>query len=141
METRPYVILAQAMGIQGVLCLQYDVEYFAKKLMSYFNGLESKRKEFSNDDGTVLGHCFFPDVLNRPLEKLLETDSDTSRIKKYVAFIEDMYMNGDCDVKNIVVVSLREYHALGYEKPLKNLYKYLSPTLQAITKEIENSAN
>ena len=118
--------------------MNYNVEYFAKKLMSSLGGLENKREWFSNDDGTILGHCFFPDVLNRPLEKLLETDSDTGRIKKYVAFIEDMYSNGDDDVKNIVEVSLLEYHALGYEKPLNNLYKYLSPTLQTITREIKN---
>jgi len=124
-----------------VLILSHNVEYFAKKLVDTFGGLDGTLAWSTTADGTILGHCFFPDVLNKPLEKLLETDTDTGRIKKYVSFIEDMYANGDDDVKNIVEVSLLEYHALGYGDRLKNLYKYLSPTLQSITMQLKNGTH
>lgn len=118
----------------------YDIEHFVNKLMSQFSGLEAELEWCTdNEKGRILGHCFFPNVLNEPLEKLLKADTDTGRIKKYVAFIEDMYANGDADVKNIVEVSLLEYHALGYEDRLKNLYKYLSPELQIIVKHIKST--
>ena len=118
--------------------MSYNVRYFTDKLISQFNGLQALL-EFNTvqESGEILGHCLFADALNGPLEELLINDSDVDRIKKYVAFIEDMYANGDDAVKNIVEVSLIEYYALGYTNCLNNLYKYLSPELCDMAKRIK----
>ena len=86
----------------------------------------------------LLGHIFFGHVINIPLSSLLESNHDKETIQKYVKFIEHMFVHGDEDVKNIVLVTVLEY--LGDDDiVLKNLYSYLSDEFTEISVQIEKS--
>ena len=53
-------------------------------------------------------HIFFADEINIPLMLLLQSNSDKKTIQQYCSFIEEMYYDGDEDVKNVVEVTILE---------------------------------
>ncbi|WBW98381.1 hypothetical protein OW730_06325 [Oceanirhabdus sp. W0125-5] len=85
----------------------------------------------------MLGHVFFSEGINEPLFELLKINTDKNLIKKYISFIEEMYSDGDDDVKNIVIVTILE--RLGDDgKVLSNAYSYFSKELICMSKEVES---
>ena len=52
---------------------------------------------------------FFGDLINVHLVELLTNEVDISRIEKIFNFINKMYMTGEDDIKNVVLVTIFEY--------------------------------
>jgi len=117
--------------------MQNDIDYFAKRLLLEFN---ISRRYFIVDEAEskdIMSGLYLEPVLCYPLHKLLDADSDTGRIKKYISFIEDMYKNGNDKIRGIVQWVILEYLLdLGVETRRK-LYKYLSQNLYEATKVVE----
>lgn len=65
-------------------------------------------KEHMDDYGELLQHVFYADVINVPLFDLLKTNTNSDLIKKYVQFIEFMWLHGDESVQNVVDVTILE---------------------------------
>ena len=61
-----------------------------------------------SDYGELLQHVFYPNLINDALIDLLESNKDADKIKKYCAFIEFMWQQGDDSIKNVVDVSILE---------------------------------
>lgn len=110
-------------------------EYFAKKLVREFPEYQRAYQDHLRAYGEILGHVFFCEI-NPVLSGLLRSNEDRAQIRKYVDFIEDMYANGDDEVKNIVTVTMLEY--LGDdERVLRNVFGYFSPALMEASKAVE----
>lgn len=85
--------------------------------------------------GEVLGHVLFCEI-NPILSDLLRSNRDRTQIQKYIGFMEDMYANGDDEVKNIVTVTMLEY--LGDDETvLRNAFAYFSEELMEASKAVE----
>jgi hypothetical protein len=113
-----------------------DAEYYAKKFVELFPEHCEDYKLDMETYGKILGHVFFGDVINRPLSKLLKTNCDKVKIKRYIDFIEDMYANGNESVQNIVGVTILEY--LGDDDDiLRNAFSYFSDDLIIASQSIE----
>ena len=82
-------------------------EAFALALAERFPEFRMAYQEHLEDYGEILGHVFF-DVLHRALVPLLKINEDGEKIRGYIGFLEDMYANGDEDVRNIVEVTILE---------------------------------
>lgn len=74
-------------------------------------------QHYTDYDNQLLAHIFFADEINIPLMLLLQSNSDKKRsndiallstIQRYCSFIEEMYYDGDEDVKNVVEVTILE---------------------------------
>jgi len=113
----------------------YGIDYFAEKLKSEFN---VSRLFIGGEAKDIISCWCLEEVVCFPLEKLLSFGSDIGRINKYVSFIEDMYENGNDDIKDIVQFVLLEYLLDLENKEIKRrLYKYLSKRLCEAAKEVE----
>ena len=84
-------------------------ERFAEKLTEIFPDKKQALDAHCADYGELLGHIFFADEINLPLINLLKENKDKAAIKKYCAFVEDMWCSGNDDVKNIVEITVLEY--------------------------------
>ena len=115
------------------------VKYYVRKLIRLFpefqRSYQMHRKYYHRK---FLPHVFFGDALNPILSELLKTNQDTEQIEKYIAFLEDMYQNGDTDVRNIVEVTILEY--LGDDETvLRHAFGYFSEDLMQASKAVEAS--
>ena len=124
--------------VRGMQCfMQNDINYFAEKFKLEFN---ISKRYFAVDEAKaedIMSVCYLEPTFCFPLEKLLIAGSDTGRIKKYISFIEDMYENGNEDIKGIVQWVILEYFA-GFDIEIRcRFYKYLSRNLFEATKEVE----
>ena len=103
------------------------VEYakiFIKKFPEYNKALN----EHMNQYGELLGHVFFGDIINKQLFELLKYDRDDERSKDLLNFIDEFYLQGDEDCRNIAVVTILEY--LGDDRDvLEKAFKYLNREL------------
>ena len=84
-------------------------EKFAEKFVELFPDKKEMLSEHYNEYEKLLGHVFFGDEINIPLVKLLLKNTDKSLIQKYCSFVEDMWNNGNDEVRNIVEVTIVEY--------------------------------
>lgn len=110
-------------------------ETFALELAERFPEFRSAYEEHLEDYGEVLGHTFF-DVLHCALMPLLRLNEDGEKIGQYIEFLEDMYANGDDDVRNIVEVTILE--VLGDEETvLRNAFSYFSEDLMTAAQSVE----
>lgn len=110
-------------------------ETFALELAERFPEFRSAYEEHLEDYGEVLGHIFF-DELHRALMPLLRLNEDGEKIGQYIEFLEDMYANGDDDVRNIVEVTILE--VLGDEETvLRNAFSYFSEDLMTAAQSVE----
>ena len=81
--------------------------------------------EHIEDYGELLQHIFYADAINNPLFDLLKNNNDSEQIKKYVHFIEYMWLRGDESVQNVVDVTILE--RLSDDKDVwNNLSAYIS---------------
>ena len=111
------------------------IKYFARRLVREFGG-QRAYQEHLRDYGEILGHVLFGNEINPVLFHLLKTNTDKKTIRTYMDFIEDMYRNGDEDVKNIVEVTILEY--LGDDETvLRNAFSYFSEELMELSKRVE----
>ena len=111
-------------------------EQLAEEFIMLFPDYKADYDKHLSDYSTLLGHVFFGDAIDGPLTTLLKSNHDKETIKKYVSFIEHMFVHGNDDVKNIVVVTILEY--LGDDDTvLKNAFSYFSDELIEASKEIE----
>jgi len=77
------------------------------------------------DYGELLQHIFYADVINDLLFDLLKNNNDSEQIKKFVGFIEYMWLKGDESVRNVVDVTILE--RLSDDKDVwNNLSTYIS---------------
>jgi hypothetical protein len=113
-----------------------DKMYYAKKYVEIFPEYTQELENHLISYGELLGHVFFGDLINPHLVELLRREVDTDRIEKIFSFINDMYLNGEDDMKNIVVVTILEY--LG-DDPLilKKAFQFLSEELKQESHNIE----
>ena len=117
--------------------MQNGIDYYAKKFLLEFQVSKRKFNVDTDDTRTIMSGSYLEPLWCFPLEKLLVEDSDTGRIKKYISFAEDMYKNGDDEIKGIVQWVMLEYFA-GFDiKQRSRFYKYLSQNLYEATKEVE----
>ena len=109
--------------------MENSKEYFARKLAEQFPEFREAYEEHLADYGELLGHVFFGgETLLGVLERLLGSNEEKERIRRYIDFVEDMYANGDDDVQNIVGVTILE--CLGDEETvLRNAFTYFSEEL------------
>jgi hypothetical protein len=113
-----------------------DYKYFAEKFIQLFPEYEDEYQEHIRYCGEINVLVFFGDVINRPLFELLKENQNVELIQKYIDFIEDMYANGDADVKNVVEVIILEYLS-DDDMVLKNIFTYFSENLMQASKKIE----
>ncbi len=112
-------------------------EYFAQELVRRFPEYQRAYEDHLEAYGKVLGHVFFCEI-NPVLSKLLRANQDCAQIRRYMDFLEDMYRNGDDEVKNIVTVTLLEY--LGDDETvLRNAFSHFSEELMEASKAVEAS--
>ncbi len=112
-------------------------EAFALALAERFPEFRMAYEEHLEGYGEVLGHVFF-DVLHRALVPLLWLNEDREKIGKYIEFLEDMYANGDGEVRNIVEVTILE--VLGDEETvLRNAFSCFSEDLMTAAQSVERS--
>ena len=110
-------------------------EAFALALAERFPEFRMAYQEHLEDYGEILGHVFF-NVLHRALVPLLKINEDGEKIRGYIGFLEDMYANGDEDVRNIVEVTILE--VLGDDETvLRNAFTYFSEELMLASQSIE----
>ena len=110
-------------------------EAFALALAERFPEFRMAYEEHLEDYGEVLGHVFF-DVLHRALVPLLRLNEDREKIGQYIEFLENMYANGDEDVRNIVEVTILE--VLGDDETvLRNAFLYFSENLMTAAQAVE----
>ena len=110
-------------------------EYFAQKLVRLFPEYQRAYQDHLNYYGEILGHVLFAEI-NPVLSELLRENREGKLIEKYIAFLEDMYQNGDADVKDIVTCTVLEY--LGDEEAvLRNAFSYFSEDLMMASKAVE----
>lgn len=110
-------------------------EHFARKLVRLFPEYQRAYQDHLKAYGAVLGHVLFAE-LNPVLAELLRANQDKTLIRKYIGFIEDMYCNGDTDVKDIVTCTILEY--LGDEEAvLRTAFSYFSEELMLASKAVE----
>lgn len=110
-------------------------EHFARKLVRDFPEYQRAYQDHLKAYGEVLGHVFFCEI-NPILSDLLRSNRDRAQIRKYIGFMEDMYANGDDEVKNIVTVTMLEY--LGDDETvLRNAFAYFSEELMEASKAVE----
>ena len=110
-------------------------EAFALALAERFPEFRKAYEEHLEDYGEVLGHVFF-DVLHRALVPLLRLNEDREKIGQYIEFLENMYANGDEDVRNIVEVTILE--VLGDDETvLRNAFLYFSENLMTAAQAVE----
>ena len=83
-------------------------EEAALRLVEEFPEKQEARTDHCRAYGGLLGHVFFADEINIPLTALLEENRDRETTQKYCAFVENMWFQGDGDVKNIVEVTIIE---------------------------------
>ncbi|GLC78329.1 DUF7674 family protein [Lacrimispora brassicae] len=113
------------------------IKYFAKNLLQFFPEYQREYQLNLKQYGEILGHVYFAEI-NPVLSELLKINQDKDLIRKYIDFIEDMYSDGDDDVKNVVEVTILEY--LGDDETvLRNAFTYFSEDLMQASKEIEAS--
>ena len=109
-------------------------EAFALALAERFPEFRMAYQEHLEGYGEILGHVFF-DVLHRALVPLLRLNEDREKIGKYIEFLEDMYANGDGEVRNIVEVTILE--VLGDEETvLRNAFAYFSEDLMTAAQSV-----
>jgi hypothetical protein len=113
-----------------------DKMYYAKKYVEIFPEYTHELEKYLSSYGELLGHVFFGDLINPHLVELLKHEVDIDRIEKIFGFINDMYLNGEDDIKNVVVVTILEY--LG-DDPLilKQAFRYLNEELKQESYDIE----
>ena len=110
-------------------------EAFALALAERFPEFRMAYQEHLEDYGEILGHVFF-DVLHRALVPLLKINEDGEKIRGYIGFLEDMYANGDEDVRNIVEVTILE--VLGDDETVvRNAFLYFSENLMTAAQAVE----
>ena len=114
-----------------------DKEYFARRLSEQFPEFRTAYAEHLEYYEALLGHVFFgSETLLGALERLLKTNRERETIRRYIDFVEDMYANGDDDVRNIVEVTLLE--CLGDEETiLRNAFSYFSEKLMLASQSVE----
>ncbi|MCI8422126.1 MAG: hypothetical protein HFF50_01125 [Lawsonibacter sp.] len=113
-------------------------ETFARRLVRRFPEFQREYQDHLRGYGELVGHVLFGDTLNRALFELLETNRDRETIRRYIDFIEDMYANGDGDVRNIVEVTILE--RLGDEETvLRGAFACFSEALMLASQSIEKS--
>lgn len=114
-----------------------DKEYFAWKLSEQFPEFQMAYEEHLEYYEELLGHVFFGgETLLGGLERLLKTNTEKEKIRQYIDFVEDMYVNGDDDVQNIVGVTILE--CLGDDETvLRNAFTYFSEELMLASQSIE----
>lgn len=114
----------------------HDKEYFAQKLEEFpeFAGAYQEHLRYY---GNLLGCVFFSgETLLRALQPLLKTNEEKEKIRQYIDFVEDMYVNGDSDVRNIVEVAILE--CLGDDETvLRNAFSYFSEELMLASQAVE----
>lgn len=76
--------------------------------LSLFPEYEEHYREHMREYGELLQYVFYAEVINNPLFNLLKRDRDAVKIKKYVDFIEHMWLQGDEAVQNVVDVTILE---------------------------------
>ena len=115
----------------------YSKEYFAQKLVGEFPEFRAVYEEHLEVYGELLGHVFFGgETLLGALQSLLKTNREKEKIRRYMDFVEDMYANGDSDVRNIVEVTILE--CLGDEEAvLRSAFTYFSEVLMLASQSIE----
>ena len=107
-------------------------EYFVQRFPEYTNELKFHLEEY----GELLGHVFFGVIINSQIVQLLRTDSNPARTKLMLDFVNELYLEGDDECKNIVVVTILEY--LGDDKEvLKKALDYLDLELQEESRRVE----
>lgn len=110
-------------------------EHFAEELVRRFPEYREVYEDHLNAYGEVLGHVFFCE-LNPILSSLLRENQDRARIRRYIDFLEEMYREGDGDVRNIVQVTILEY--LGDDETvLRNAFEYFSEELMLASQAVE----
>lgn len=104
-----------------------EIEYariFTREFPEYGKTLD----EHLNCYGELLGHVFFGDIINKQLFELLKYDRDGERAAALLNFIDDFYLQGDDDCKNIAIVTILEY--LGDDRGvLEKAFKYINKEL------------
>ena len=131
---------AWAVGVLGGYgrLMKNGIDYFAKKFISEFQVSRYKFDVDTDNAKSIMSDYYLRPVWCCPLEKLLIAGSDVGRIKKHISFAEDMYSNGDDEIKGIVQWVMLEYfvglHDIGMRT---KFYKYLSQNLYEATIEVE----
>lgn len=110
-------------------------EYFAQELARRFPKHRAAYEDHLRAYGEVLGHVFFCEI-NPVLSGLLRENRDSAGIRRYMDFLEEMYREGDADVRNIVQVTILEY--LGDDEAvLRGAFEYFSEALMEASREVE----
>ena len=110
-------------------------EAFALALAERFPEFRVAYQKHLEDYGEILGHVFF-NVLHRALVPLLRLNEDREKIGQYIEFLENMYANGDEDVRNIVEVTILE--VLGDDETvLRNAFLYFSENLMTAAQAVD----
>lgn len=110
-------------------------EFFAQDLVRRFPEHQAAYEDHLRAYGEVLGHVFFCEI-NPVLSGLLRENQDQARIRRYMDFLEEMYREGDGDVRNIVEVTILEY--LGDDETvLRRAFHYFSEELMEASQAVE----
>lgn len=110
-------------------------EYFARELARRFPEHRAACEDHLRAYGEVVGHVLFCEI-NPVLSGLLRENRDPARIRQYMDFIEEMYRDGDGDVRNIVEVTILEY--LGDDEiVLRRAFSHFSEALMEASRAVE----
>ena len=118
--------------------MKNGIDYFAHKFILEFQVSRRKFDVDTDNAKSIMSGYYLEPIWCFPLEKLLTAGSDIGRIKKYISFAEDMYSNGDDEIKGIVQWVMLEYFAGFTDIEIRSrFYKCLSQNLYEATKEVE----
>ena len=99
---------------------------FARKLTVLFPEKETALSAHHTEYGDLLSHVFFSEQIKGPLVRLLWANTDVPTIKRYCAFIEEMWKLGDAETVNIVDVTILE-ELSDDSTAWRNLREYITP--------------
>lgn len=109
------------------------IKYFLNNFPEYRDAFEQHLEDYNE----ILIHVFFGDTINERLIEVLEKDKENNKeIEKIFKFLEKMALDGDLDVKEVLIVTILE--RLGDDKNLlKKSYKYMGKNTKIASDDIE----
>lgn len=86
-----------------------NINECARFLADKIPGASEIYTQHLNDYGEVLLHVLAGDIIDKPLEELLKSNTQKDVIKIYCDTVEQMWSTGDGEVKNVVDTTVLEY--------------------------------
>jgi len=82
------------------------MNHFVELYLNEFPEEQDRVDKHIKLNGTFLGHIFFDESICGPLCHMIKHSTDPDRIRRLVAFIEKMLLEGDAYVKSVVTINI-----------------------------------